>query len=251
MKNRIVLTSIAILVLTISAFKIQESSNSECHTEISEYIEASDFFYHLGSRFSGITKSALSETTELKTFLKDEENQRILNYESSTVILVEKDARTDKRCPGSNAELNEAQRKFLKAMPYSQNFVVKMDVVMKSGMSGERYSTFTPHLTVVPQTQAHYETGNTEFIEYLKEVNKDYITSVERGQLTSAKLYFTIKTDGTIESIYLDRSCGYKHIDNAIIQHLKNTPKQWVPAKNTQGENVEQELVISFGLMGC
>ena len=36
-----------------------------------------------------------------------------------------------------------------------------------------------------------------------------------------------------------------------MIQLIKNTPDQWVPAENEKGEKVEQELVVSFGLMGC
>ena len=30
-----------------------------------------------------------------------------------------------------------------------------------------------------------------------------------------------------------------------------NAPRAWQPAENAKGEKVDQELVISFGAMGC
>ena len=38
---------------------------------------------------------------------------------------------------------------------------------------------------------------------------------------------------------------------NKIIKILNEVPGTWIPAKNSKGEKVDQELVVSFGLMGC
>jgi hypothetical protein len=32
---------------------------------------------------------------------------------------------------------------------------------------------------------------------------------------------------------------------------ITNFPGTWEPAENSKGEKVDQELVVSFGLMGC
>ena len=39
--------------------------------------------------------------------------------------------------------------------------------------------------------------------------------------------------------------------DKKMIELITNLPGKWAPAENQKGEKVDQELVISFGLMGC
>jgi len=36
-----------------------------------------------------------------------------------------------------------------------------------------------------------------------------------------------------------------------MIKLIKNLPGDWKPAENYKGELMDQELVVSFGLMGC
>jgi len=36
-----------------------------------------------------------------------------------------------------------------------------------------------------------------------------------------------------------------------MIELITKTPGEWQPAENYKGEKVDQELVVSFGLMGC
>ena len=56
---------------------------------------------------------------------------------------------------------------------------------------------------------------------------------------------------GAVEQVKLERSSGYPAIDKVMIELIQNAPHKWSPATNAQGEAVDQELVISFGQLGC
>ena len=69
-----------------------------------------------------------------------------------------------------------------------------------------------------------------------------------RRKWQAVKIAFTITENGTITNVNLDRTTGYPQLDFELKQLIKNVPGKWIPAKNQEGKNVEQELVMSFGL---
>jgi len=118
--------------------------------------------------------------------------------------------------------------------------------------TGEIYSNYsTPYLTIVPEIQAEYLDGQETLINYLKKNSKSAIKTVTKNKLNAGKLYFTVNKTGTISKVDLTASSGYPEIDELMIELIINAPGQWKPAKNTNGENVDQKLVFSFGIMGC
>ena len=60
-----------------------------------------------------------------------------------------------------------------------------------------------------------------------------------------------ITTDGTVSDVILESTSGYDSIDDKMIELIKSMPGKWNAATDSQGEKVEQELVYSFGLVGC
>ena len=44
---------------------------------------------------------------------------------------------------------------------------------------------------------------------------------------------------------------GKAREDNKMIELITKTPGLWIPAENSRGEKVDQELVLSFGMVGC
>ncbi len=45
---------------------------------------------------------------------------------------------------------------------------------------------------------------------------------------------------------------GYPSIDERFITLIKKIPGKWIPAENSRGEKIEQELVFTFGpANGC
>ncbi|NND50902.1 MAG: hypothetical protein HKN54_00765 [Flavobacteriaceae bacterium] len=57
--------------------------------------------------------------------------------------------------------------------------------------------------------------------------------------------------DGTISDARIQSTSGYIEVDNKLIELILKTTGAWVPAKNSEGEHVDQELVVTFGNMGC
>ena len=110
---------------------------------------------------------------------------------------------------------------------------------------------WTPYLTIVPEKQAEYLKGKESLKKYLKESSEDARAHVIPEKLQPAKLYFTVTKNGTIADVRLDKSSNYPVVDKRMIDLITNLPGKWEPAENLKGEKVDQEFVISFGLMGC
>jgi hypothetical protein len=142
----------------------------------------------------------------------------------------------------------------MQSLDYSTNFVIWADYEGKNKETGELEDThWTPYLTIVPEKQAEYTHGKEALKKFLKENSEAtrIKAKVEPEKLQPAKLFFTVTKTGTIENVRLDRTSNYPLVDNKMIELIKNTPGTWIPAENHKGEKVDQELVVSFGLMGC
>lgn len=211
-----------------------------------------DFFYGFGTRFSGIVKADLTKPTAFADYIAEEHAQRIISYKSLEVIIIENDERTDKRIGTKGGLLTTEQINFLQSLPYSTNFLLWAEYTERSFDTGEiQDSHWTPHLTMVPEKQAEYVNGNDAIINYLKQHTKEETTVLDKDNMRPAKLYFTVTKEGTISDVNLDFSCGMPLVDTKVKDLITNLPGKWVPAENESGERVDQEFVISFGLIGC
>ncbi|MBT8310966.1 MAG: hypothetical protein HKO72_02900, partial [Flavobacteriaceae bacterium] len=144
------------------------------------------------------------------------------------------------------------QIKFLKSVDYSTNLLVYADYVEKNKTTGEMYEThWTPYLTVVPEKQATYLDFSESFIDYLKVNLKPATTMLPDDQIKPGLLYFTVSKNGTISNTRIQNSSGFESLDEKLTELIEKAPGNWVPAKNSKGEQVDQELTVSFGKMGC
>ncbi len=211
-----------------------------------------DFIYDIGPRFQGIKKSDIETMTSIETLLEREVVDHIANVKSTSVVLVIDDKQSDIRVDGNTLEFNNKQLELLKTSSYSTNFVVRIDFDEISPNSGKLFDSYrSPHHTIVPEYQASYSEGKGALKLFLKESCQSELIGVDPEKLKPAKLYFTVTKAGAIKDIRLDRDSGYPEIDKKMKHLINNTPGTWLPAKNSKGENVNQELVISFGLIGC
>jgi hypothetical protein len=215
-------------------------------------LEETDFFYDFGTRFRGVKKSTLEHATSINDFLYYDDLDKVLTYYTVSVIIIKNDEQTDIRETGKSDILTAGQIALLRSSEYSTNFVVRAEFQEKNknfGIPKDNY--FTPHLTIVPEKQAAYLPGRDALLNYFKESNKAKTVHLDKNKLQPAKLYFTVTKKGAIARIRLDRSCGYPDIDKNMIKLIAKAPGKWIPAENEKGEKVDQELVISFGLIGC
>jgi hypothetical protein len=211
-----------------------------------------DFIYDVGPRFSPIKKRDLDKAKTVVDFISNDPAQEIVSYTSVEIIVIKNDQESDIRVSGDSEELNEAQLKMLKSFDYSTNIKIRADFLEKNEITGKlEYSYTTPHLTVVPEKQALYVDGKDALMKFLREESKTSRADVVPENLQPAKLLFTVTKNGTIENVRLDRTSNYKSVDDKMIELITTAPGKWQAAENAKGEKVDQELVVSFGLMGC
>lgn len=217
-----------------------------------EFKVFNDFIYDIGPRFGAIKKSEIDKITSIEGFLDDEVMQNMATLKSTSLILVLDDKPSEIRFHGKTATLNKEQLDFLKSSKHSTNFGMRVEYEEKDHQSGYTFDSYRePYLTIVPEQQAVYSDGKDALKLFLKESCQTVLEGVDPEKLKPAKLYFTVTKEGNIENIKLDRDSGYPDVDKKMIELINNTPGTWKPAKNLKGKTVNQELVVSFGLMGC
>jgi len=264
----VVLTTLSLIAISAFAFTNQKDNKTEKACKIVSSpkqinsispiydlgkVKYANFSYDVGPRFYyNVTKEQIQNAKTLYDFLPRAETGQVIEYKSVQLILLKDDKQTDITANGANAELTAKQIAFIKNLDYSNNFLVRAHITRKLLLDGEiENTTITPHLTVTPAKQTEYIPGKMAFLDYFKNNNKENTFYLDEKQLRPGKLYFTINTEGEVSNIYQDDGCGFEKIDKAMLELLKNLPGKWVPAENAAGQKVEQELVISYGLVGC
>lgn len=275
-KNTLIITAItASLALTAWGLNSANSTNqlepTPCKTNFladndfkKDTSTYSDFFYSVGPRFHPLTKSDFNNAKSITDFIDVKAADYVKTYKSVSVILIENDEHSDIRESGTSEMLTEKQKELLNSLDYSASFLIRADFEIKPEDIGKwEHDYFSPYYTIVPEKQAEYVTeaiygnfdnkvsGREALVQFLAYGNKENIRNLDEDKLQPAKLYFTVTTIGTVENIHLDRSSGYPEIDKHMIQLISQTPGHWVPAENEIGEKVDQELVVSFGMVGC
>jgi len=211
-----------------------------------------DFFFDFGTRFSAIKKGDLDKSRSILDFLPKDQTQRVVLYKSVDIIIIKDDKQSDIIETGKGGVLTAAQIELLQSSDYSTNIKIRADYLEKNKVTGQLDNSYsTPHLTIVPEKQAVYISGKEALIKYLRENSKENTAIVQKDNLIPAKLYFTVTKKGTISNIKIPRSSGYPSLDKKIIELITKAPGKWEPAENSKGEKVDQELVISFGMVGC
>lgn len=268
MKKSILIFCAVIITLSFTAFSVIQMSNSEVNeldklesesvvmsTLVNDKITNrifTDFIYDVGPRFSPIKKSDLDKIKSFNDIIGQEHANRIVEYKWVTVVLIIDDKESNVREFGTSDVLTEAQLKLLHSFNYSTNLMIAADYQGKNKETGALEDThWTPYLTIVPEKQAEYSEGIVDLKKYLKDNSEAARTHVIAEKLQPAKLYFTVTKKGTIENVRLDKTSNYPLVDKKMIELITNLPGKWDPAENQKGEKVDQELVVSFGLMGC
>ena len=260
MKKSIIITCIVIAAISFFGFNYLSQNKSDekalniASIEVTTEAKKSDadFIYGIGPRFGPIKKEIIHNDLSITHFLDDMQQDRITSIESIELIVIENDAESNNRIKAKSSEFNEAQINLLKSFNYSDGFKLRIDYKEKHFGSTELFDAYsTPHHTVVPETQAEYIYGKSALINFFVENTKAATAQIPEDKLKPAKLYFTVTKKGSIENVNLDRSSGFPEIDDLMTLLISETPGGWIPASNAKGENVDQELVVSFGLMGC
>ncbi|EDM45112.1 hypothetical protein SCB49_03289 [unidentified eubacterium SCB49] len=212
----------------------------------------SGFIYDIGPRFGAIKKEAIQNAKSISDFIHQEELDKIASLKSVTVQVLESDMIYKNIEKGTTATFTEAQLKLLRSLDYSTNLMLLVEFTELHKHTNSIENNYTsPYLTIVPEKQASYMFSEDTLKDYLSVNTEEVRKDVDPEKLQAAKLYFTVTKNGTVENLRLDRSSNYPKVDDTMIQLMKNLPGKWTPAENAKGEKVNQELVVSFGLLDC
>jgi hypothetical protein len=200
-------------------------------------------FQGLAPRFKAINKSDLRAAFSVRTFLSEEQLNSINQINSSKLKLITDDTIYTEGLSNQGEMMSKDQLSQLNNMPYSSNFVVE---VMTNG-----YHSFTPHFTLVPEVQAEYKLGLGAMFEYLRLNSQAEINQLDEDELGPGRLYITIGKDGKIIDLKLWSSSRDTAFDKRVVELMRSLPGEWEAAEDADGNKVEQELVLFFGIMGC
>jgi hypothetical protein len=211
-----------------------------------------DFIYDIGPRFRPVKREVVQKARSIDAFISKEELDKIEHIKSVTVTIMDGYIISDIIETGTSASFSEAQLKLLKGSDYSTNLMIHVEFQqMNAQINTVKNNYASSYLTIIPEKQASYLFSEETLKDYLRVQSEESRVGLDPKKLRPAKLYFTVTKDGSVENVRLDKSSFYPVVDGTMITLIKNLPGSWTPAENANGEKVKQELVLSFGLLGC
>lgn len=253
MKKSILILGAIVIVSSLTAFtylKVQNQEQATVANWSSEKHEL-DFYMGVGTRFSPITKEEISTKKNLHELLLSGNKTHIVKINSATLKLVDKDNR---KAALSSINSEVITQDFLSAfneLELSTNFVIETHCDMDYQCNNKDLGFFTPHYTLSPKTIAKFPKGNEEFLSDIKAEIKTELSTLNNNEIRPGKVYFTVLKSGKINNVYMTGTSGSKSVDEKIMLSLKSYKEKWIPAKDSKGNVVDQELVLSVGKQGC
>ncbi len=266
MKKNVFIFSVVLISLSLTTFGFINWSNTETDQEVLPKIKTVpltndatntinkkadlDLVYDVDSRFiATITKENLNKATSVLDIVpKKAKGWWKTSFNTVTISILQEESEIYET--GGSKTLNASQIKLLKTTDYSTNFYIKArgyDIHPETG----RIEDYAYYFTIIPEKEAVYISGHNALINYLKENSRDKTVIIKKDKLKSGKVSFTVTKKGLISNIKLISTSGYPTIDEVLLELITKIPGKWEPAENHKGEKIDQELVFSFGRMGC
>ena len=210
-----------------------------------------NFYYAVASRFNAtITKEDLQKAKSLQDIVPKGVTDGINSFKDVIISILPDDKA--RKVKGKNEILTPGQLALLQSAEYSTHFFIRGNYFHnKYGVSELEEDYLIYYMTVVPEKQASFKKGHTALMNYLRLKSAKEVAATDVDDLKSGKIQFTITTDGAVSNVILESTSGYDSIDNKMIELIKSMPRKWNAATDSKGEKVEQELVYSYGLIGC
>ncbi len=259
MKKLLFVFSAAVVTFSLTAFafinwnnSITDKKENFCHS-LEEF--KNDYFayvyYNLGDRFrSTITKEELRQAKSITDILTPGATEPRTNSVKSMISILNEDNEVTEG--GDSDILSPAQLKLIQSATYSSNIrITSIEKMQTCNTGNARYDSFDYYMTVIPEKAAELTISQDALIEYIRINSKEITRSIQQENLRSGKACFIVNENGTASDARLISTSGYDSLDDTILQLINTAPTKWIPAENSKGEKVEQELVLSFGTMGC
>lgn len=263
MKKNIIIFGTTLVILSLLIFGFTNTSKSEAIVENVKTPKTSvtegpikfsnytipDLYYGVDARFEAVKKSDVHNATTIYDFLNEGEKEQITHINSVNLIVIKDNQLSEIQASGTTEQLTAAQLKILKSTDYFSHFTIRTEFKGKNLETGKvEDKFFGPHITVSPEKEAVYAKGKEALIKYLKDSSKDNMNVIKDDKLGAIKLSFIITKEGQVTDVKHDAmTTGYTSIDEKLMELIKNIPGKWIPAENSKGEKMAQELVFTFG----
>ena len=212
-----------------------------------------EFQYQIGTRFNN---KILKEDLEKAQFITDVfpscSNGKTKTYKDVKYYKFDEDDKPILMSESNESKLNDHQMAMFRSMKSGESYSIQGKVSWTDESSNENIiDTLVCYVTVVPVQAAGYSQGMEAVIDYLRENSTEDVADVEEDKLDPGKISFIISKDGQLNNIDNDFSCGYKNVDNKMMKLLSDMPGKWIPARNADGLDIDQQLTLFYGKMGC
>jgi len=155
----------------------------------------------------------------------------------------------------ASENLTEDQKYLLKTADTGTNINIKVNFKFKNPSKGktesQKIKSGSLVVNVAPGTEAKYPEGFDQLsVYYTEHVFNNILDDVHYKKISLASVKFTINEDGQVTNTQLTQSSTDPVLDKLILEQTKNMPR-WIPAKNSDGVKIKQEINIPFGSEGC
>jgi hypothetical protein len=212
-----------------------------------------EFFYDVDTRFQAfMSKTKLAEMKLVTDFDDRIDVNQIVEVESTSVTILNDKYEDVAQAFGKSNKLTAEQMELIASAAHSTDIRIRMDYFENNEFYEKPQRNYTsPHFTVIPEKQAVYSDGKEGLLTYLKKDSQSVIGNLDNEQLQPGKVRFTVTKKGTVKDVLLISTSGYQTIDDRMVELIKTMPGLWQPAEDVNGKKVDEQLVFSFGIVGC
>jgi hypothetical protein len=256
MKKKIFIYPLIGFALGLSAFQYFDAELHKTNSQVLPKAENApsanpDFYYGVGTRFlKTVTRQDLRQAKAIPDLFTPDEISGIHAFRNVKIQLLGDGAK--KIALGDDTQFSAAQLNLIKEADYFNDFSLESDAKKTVSLYGETVPyDFVYYISIVPEVQANYVNGNAALLDYLKTNSQAETANTSKYKLQGGKIRFTVNVQGLIEQVRLESTSGYAEVDAKMLMLIKNLPGTWEAATNAKGEKMNQELIFSFGTMGC
>ncbi len=215
-------------------------------------LKEENLFYSVGHRYKlSITHEKLKNARLIRDLIPDYPVNWIFEYDAVELVVIANNVET--KTASKNEVLTEEQRMLFNMANKSDAIYCNVKYKVKNSVSDELVSReMNVSIAVVPDTPAEYIGGYAELKDYLKAGSAAKIVGKPMETLTFTRLDFVINTEGSIEQIRVRDSSGDTEVDKVLVKLLSEMPT-WKPAKNVEGDLVDQKLefILTYSDNNC
>lgn len=210
-----------------------------------------DVYYNVSSRWwRQLSREELKNARSLEDVFRESDFRDARPFRNSRVIVLGDELAHLEQESSDSQFFNGAQKQILQEADYNSSLLVTG--VLEPQESGPSVrDSFLYYISVVPEQRAEYLDGFEALVRHVKSHSIKEFEEIGVKNLQPGQVSFSVDEKGRVGNAKIKATCGHKKMDAKMIRLIEEIPGIWVPAKNADGENVSEELVFSFGRMGC